>query len=114
MSRLDARAKATGAAGYVADVSLPGMAHATVVRAGLPHARITAIRRDAAAAVPGVLGVFVAEDLSAGTYGRAVRDVPVLARGKVRFAGERVAAVVAETKAAADEAASLVEVDLEP
>jgi CO/xanthine dehydrogenase Mo-binding subunit len=114
VSRLDARAKATGAASYVADLSLPGMAQVTVVRAGLPHARITAIHRDAALAVPGVLGVFLAEDLAAGTYGRAVRDVPVLARDKVRYAGERVAAVVAETKAAADEAASLVEVDLEP
>jgi CO/xanthine dehydrogenase Mo-binding subunit len=114
VSRLDARAKATGAAGYVADVVLPGMAYATVVRADVPHARITAIRREAAVAVPGVLGVFVADELAAGTYGRQVRDVPVLARGEVRFAGERVVAVVAETKAAADEAASLVEVDLEP
>jgi CO/xanthine dehydrogenase Mo-binding subunit len=114
VSRLDARAKATGAARYVADVSLPGLAHATVVRAGLPHARITAVRTEAARAVPGVLGVFVAGDLSASTFGRQVRDVPVLAADIVRFAGERVATVVAETKAAADEAASLVEVDLEP
>lgn len=114
MSRLDARAKATGAASYVADVVLADMAYASVVRAGIPHARILAVRTAEALSVPGVLGVFVARDLAAGTYGRQVRDVPVLAGDKVRFAGERVAAVVAETKAAADEAASAVEVDLEP
>ena len=57
-----------------------------------------------------MLGVFTAADLKAETYGRSVRDVPVLAGEKVRFAGERVAAVVAESRAAAEAAAALVDI----
>ena len=68
----------------------------------------------AALAAPGVIGVFTASDLAAGNYGRALRDIPVLARDKVRFVGEKVAAVVAETRLEAEAAAALVEVSYEP
>jgi CO/xanthine dehydrogenase Mo-binding subunit len=115
--RLDGIAKVTGAARYTVDLSAPGMAHAIVVRSTRAHARITGIAREAAAASPGVLGVITGDDLSrAGLtpyYGHVVLDHPVLAIGKVRFHGEPVAIVVAETRLEAAEAADLVEVSYE-
>ena len=108
--RDDAWAKASGAVRYVGDLGLPGMAHVAIVRSLVPHARLAAIDAKQAAAADGVLGVFTAADLKAETYGRSVRDVPVLATEKVRFAGERVAAVVAESRAAAEAAAALVDI----
>ncbi|MDR0344144.1 MAG: hypothetical protein LBI49_13755, partial [Nocardiopsaceae bacterium] len=111
--RPDAYRKASGQTWYVADLSLPGMLHATLVRSPLPHARITGVDASAALAVPGVAGVFTAADMTPRPYGRAVRDVPVLAAGRVRFTGERVAAVVAGTRRAAAAAAALVEVSYE-
>ncbi|HUZ22004.1 MAG TPA: xanthine dehydrogenase family protein molybdopterin-binding subunit [Acidimicrobiales bacterium] len=112
-ARLDAAAKAAGAARYAGDVVLEGMAHAAVWRSPLPHALIRGARLEAARAAPGVLGVFRAEDLDAGLFGRRVRDLPVLASGKVRFVGEPVVAVVAERREQAEAAVALVEVDLD-
>lgn len=112
-TRLDARAKATGEARYTADVDLPGMLHAAVTRSPFPRARIRAIDGGAATGSPGVVGVFTAQHVSPSTYGRAVRDVPILARGEARFAGERVAAVVATSRVLAERAAALVEVHYE-
>jgi CO/xanthine dehydrogenase Mo-binding subunit len=112
--RIDARAKATGATHYVGDLSMPGLAHAAMARATVAHARIRSIDVSAASQVPGVIGVFTAAEISAGLYGRGVADTPILARDKVRFVGERVAAVVAETRQAAERAAALVEVDYDP
>ncbi len=103
-------AKASGAARYIGDLSLPGMLHVALVRSLVPHARIVDIDTKQAAAADGVAGVFTAADVNPATYGRSVRDVPILARDKVRFTGERVAAVVAESRRAAEAAAALVEV----
>jgi CO/xanthine dehydrogenase Mo-binding subunit len=108
--RDDAWAKASGAARYVADLGLPGMLHVALVRSLVPHARIAGIDTKQAAAADGVAGVFTAADVSPATYGRSVRDIPILARDQVRFTGERVAAVVAESRRAAEAAAALVEV----
>jgi putative selenate reductase molybdopterin-binding subunit len=114
LARLDAAAKASGQARYVADLSLPGMLHAAVARSTQPHARITGIDTRAARAADGVVGVFTAADVSPAPYGRSLADCPILAQGKVRFTGERVAAVVAATRAQAEAAAALVEIDYEP
>lgn len=111
--RTDAWAKASGETRYVADLSLPGMLHAAVVRSVVPHARILGIDTRAAEAADGVVGVCTADDLNTQPYGRSVRDVPILASGVVRFAGERVAAVVAHSRRAAEAAAGLVEVRYE-
>lgn len=114
--RIDARAKATGRAVYTADVGLPAMAHVAVTRSPVPHALVGAIDGTDALRLPGVLGVFSAADLAragVGLFGRRVVDVPVLASGKVRFVGEPVAAVVADTRAAAERAAALVDVQYE-
>jgi CO/xanthine dehydrogenase Mo-binding subunit len=109
--RLDATAKATGKTRYVADLTRPGMAHVAVTRSLRAHALIKSIDTSAALASPGVIGVFTADDVTPSTYGRSLRDTPILARGKVRFIGERVAAVVAESRELAEIAAGLVEVE---
>jgi CO/xanthine dehydrogenase Mo-binding subunit len=108
--RDDARAKASGAARYVGDLSLPGMLHVALVRSLVPHARIVGIDARQATSVAGVVGVFTARDVSPAPYGRSVRDIPILARDRVRFAGERIAAVVAQSREAAEAAAVLVDV----
>src|SRR5580692_11644779 len=100
--RLDAEAKASGRIRYVADVVPPGVLYAAVERSRCAHARIIGIDTTAAREAPGVVGVFTAADISTGTYGRGVRDAPILAGEKVRFVGERVAAVVAHTRAEAE------------
>ena len=115
--RADGIAKVTGAARYAVDLSVAGMAHAIVVRSTRAHARITGIDRTAAAASPGVIRVLTGDDLLAAGltpyYGHVVLDHPVLAIERVRFHGEPVALVVAETKREAAEAAELVEVEYE-
>lgn len=109
--RLDARAKASGSFRYVADLLPPGTAYGAVVRSASPHATIVRIDISEALAQPGVIGVYTAADVTEATYGRGLRDAPVLARGKVRFVGEPVAAVVAETRQIAEAAAALVDVE---
>jgi CO/xanthine dehydrogenase Mo-binding subunit len=115
--RVDGIAKVTGAARYTVDLSVPGMAHAIVVRSTRAHARIASIDRAAAAASPGVLRVLTGDDLLAAGltpyYGHVVLDHPVLAIERVRFHGEPVALVVAESRREAAEAAELVEVTYE-
>ncbi|MCW2836889.1 MAG: hypothetical protein JWQ15_1003 [Marmoricola sp.] len=109
---------------YSDDLRLPGMSHAVLVLSPLAHARIVAIDTEAAQARPGVLAVLTGADLAAevgpipnamdpaGVGGRdvALRVLPV---SKVVYAGQPVVAVVAETRAAALEAAALVHVDYE-
>lgn len=109
--RVDARAKATGATLYTADLPHEGALHAAVTRSHLPHALIRSVDTTGALAVPGVVGAFTAGDLPAGLAGRRVRDTPLLATGKVRFSGERVAVVVATSRGAAEAGAAAVEVD---
>lgn len=108
--RIDGRAKVTGAARYTADVRLPGMLFARMVRSPLPHAKVASIDTAAAEAHPGVRAVHVIEKL----LGSAVlRDPSKEIPSKlpiVRYAGQPVAAVAAATPDAADEAARLVKV----
>lgn len=112
--RVDGLAKASGTAVYTDDVKLPNMAYAKVLRSPYPHARIVHIDVSEAEQVEGVIRIVTAKDIeSYGMFGRYVRDIPVLANGIVRFIGERVAAVVAETEEAAEEAVALIEVEYE-
>jgi CO/xanthine dehydrogenase Mo-binding subunit len=110
--RRDLYAKVTGAATYTVDVSPPGTLHAKVVRSSHAHARITRIDRDAALATPGVVGILVADDLKDlfPRFGHIVPDHCILAIGKVRYYGEPVALVVAESLFAAEDGAAAVEV----
>ena len=111
--RRDAWEKVTGRACYAIDASIPHMAHAAVVRSERAHAHITGIDRAEAEAAPGVIAVVTAGDLGdlGRRFGHIVPDHAILADGKVRYYGEPVAVVVAETSHQAADAAELVWVD---
>ena len=112
----------TGRGTFVDDVSLPGMLHACFVRSPIARAAIQRIDTSAALALPGVRFVFTAADLNPGvreqwhtTIGKEMPETPrpPLAEGEVRFVGDPVALVVAESRYLAEDAAELVEVDYE-
>lgn len=115
MNRRDAWAKVTGRARYASDATMANMAWAAVVRSDRAHARIVAIDADEARRAPGVIGVVTADDLGdlGRRFGHIVCDHPILAEGKVRYYGEPVAAVVAETPHEAADAAELVWIEYE-
>src|SRR5262245_44516625 len=129
----------TGAGQFVADVILPGEVHAVLVRSLHPHARIVAIDASEARAMPGVLAVLTGADAEADRLGGIPWEVrppvakgvdeaslppmgspsvappqPVIAHDVVRYVGEIVAVVVAETRHAARDAAERVVVDYDP
>jgi len=120
MRRVDALEKVTGAARFTGDMVVPGMLHGRVLRSPLPHARIARLEVTAAERMPGVRAVLTGADLLsagfAGTdpyYGHAIKDRPIVAIDRVRFAGEPVAAVAADDPAAADEALLAIRVEYE-
>jgi CO/xanthine dehydrogenase Mo-binding subunit len=110
--RLDAREKVTGGARYVSDLVLPGLAHARLWRSPVAHARLLGVDAAAAAATPGVLAVCTAADLPVRRlyYGPAFADQPILAHEVIRYAGEPVVAIVADTEAHAEAAARRLDV----
>ena len=108
-----------GSGTYTDDVDAPGALHAAFVRSEVAHGRIVGIDTAAAASAPGVTAVFTAADLDLAPMatGPMVPDDvprPILAEDRVRFQGEAIALVVAESRGAAVDAAELVEVDVEP
>ena len=112
--RLDALDKARGATRYTNDLAHPGRLFGAVLRSPYPHARIVAIDTARARALPGVHAVLVGADIPADVrVGRNMRDMPVLARDKVRFVGEKVAAVAAESLEVAAQALALIDVEYE-
>lgn len=114
--RRDARLKATGEAKYTADLALPFMLHAAVLRSPHAHARIRRLDTSRAEAHPGVKAVVTAADASGVKWGvfRYTRDQEFLARDVVRYIGEDVAAVAAESEEIAREAVALIDVEWEP
>jgi len=112
-TRVEGQEKVTGAMQYTADVALPGTLWGRALRSPLPHARIVRIDTARAHQVPGIHAVLTGADVRGIRYGRRLFDVPVLAEDRVRFAGERVAAVAAEDRDAAEEALQLIEVEYE-
>ena len=114
--RVDAIEKVTGRARYVTDLTLPGMAHAKVLRSPYAHARVRRVDVTRARARPGVFAALAGADLTwcDPYYGPAYRDRPVLAIGVARYEGEPVAAVAAVDEATAEEALELIDVDYEP
>jgi carbon-monoxide dehydrogenase large subunit len=108
-----------GAARYVDDLEIPGVLHLAFVRSTVAHAELRSVDVAEAAAMPGVVGVFSAAELDVPVApGLMVVNPafarPPLAKGKVRFVGDMVAVVAAESRAAAVDAAELVVVDYEP
>jgi carbon-monoxide dehydrogenase large subunit len=113
----------TGRGRYVSDIALPGMLHVVLLRSPHAHARVRRVDADRARAHPGVVDVVTFADL--GAAGRAFPMVPPhpelrghnfapLAGDRVRFVGEAVAAVVADSRYAAEDARDLLEVEYEP
>jgi CO/xanthine dehydrogenase Mo-binding subunit len=105
--------KVSGKALYAADLLLPGMLWGKALRSPYPHANILRIDTTRARTVPGVHAVLTGQDLPDRRVGRLLRDIPVLARDRVLFIGEKVAAVAAETLEAAEESLNLIEVEYE-
>ena len=114
----------TGAAKYLDDLKLPGMAHVSILRSAYAHARITSIDTTRAAAAPGVVAVVTGKDFEdlpalpcawqAGGVENFVNTPRVLEIDRVTFTGAGVAAVVAESKYAAEDALGLIDVEYEP
>jgi carbon-monoxide dehydrogenase large subunit len=109
---------------YVDDLAPPGTLHLVAVRSPLAHAMVVGVDATAALDVPGAVAVLTWEDLAGHVHPMPINriegaeiagvPIPLLAAGRVRFAGEPIAAVVAETRAAAEDAAELVRVDYHP
>jgi len=112
VNRLDAREKVTGEALYSGDLVLPGMLFMKSLFAGRPHARVLKIDTAAALALPGVVAVFTAADVPVNEHGLQKNDQPVLC-DVVRFEGDQVAAVVAESEVLAARARRLIRVEYE-
>jgi aerobic-type carbon monoxide dehydrogenase small subunit (CoxS/CutS family) len=112
--RLDAPAKVTGAIKYAADLWLPNMLHLQVLRSPHPYARIVRLDTSKARALPGVEAVITSDDVPGkDNFGVFIEDQPIMARGVVRYVGEAVAAVAAETVDIARAAVKLIEVEYE-
>lgn len=112
--RLEAADKGTGRAVFADDVSRPGMLHAAILTSPHAHARITGYRLEAARAMKGVKAILTGDDLAGARYGGVVKDESLVARGKVRYVGEPVAAVAATSSEIAHQALAAIEVDYEP
>lgn len=115
---VDAHERVTGQIPLVADLEVPGMLHAAVVRSEVAHGRLLRVECARALAVPGVVAVLTGADLARlgialPYFGPVFKDQPVVALDRVRYAGEPVAAVAATSVDAAREAAALVEVEIE-
>jgi len=113
--RVDGHPKVTGAFGYASDLRADGMLWGATLRSPHPYARIRHLDAAAAAALPGVRAVLLAADLPGKrTFGLNLDDQPVLADGLVRYHGEPIAVVAAETPFLAHQAAKLIAVDWLP
>jgi carbon-monoxide dehydrogenase large subunit len=113
MARVEGREKVAGKTVYTADVELPGMLWGKCLRSPYAHARIVRIDAQKAKTVRGVVAVLSGADLPLHRVGLSLQDTPVLAQGKVRFIGEKVVALAAEDRDAAEEALSLIEIEYE-
>jgi aerobic carbon-monoxide dehydrogenase large subunit len=115
----------TGAGRYVDDIKLPGMLHAAFVRSPLAHARVLSVDVSAAQALPGVVAAYAGADLEAMTVpgpdlmsvfmggGNPTPEFTLLATDKVRFVGDPVAIVIAESRYLAEDGCELVQVEYE-
>jgi CO/xanthine dehydrogenase Mo-binding subunit len=118
MARVDAFNKVTGKALYPGDINMPDQAYMKILFAGRPHAIIKSIDTSQAEALNGVLAVYTAKDVPVNEYGLIMPDQPVLCgpgskkpyADRVRFVGDQVAIVVADTEEIAARACHLIEV----
>ena len=112
---IDAAPKVTGSAQFTDDLVFPGMLHGKILRSPFPHAKILNVDVSKALRLPGVKGVVTGAEIPDRQYGIVpkARDEYALAKGKVRYIGDEVAAVCAIDQEIAEEALDLIEVDYE-
>ena len=113
VGRVDGADKVSGQAIYGADVHFPDALWGKILRSPYPHARIKSIDTSKAWNVPGVKAIVTGKDEPEHYQGKSIRDIPVLCWDKVRYIGDKVAAVAAESADAADEACHLIDVEYE-
>ena len=115
VQRTDALLKVAGKLKYGADYGQEGFLHGKILRSPHPHALIRSIRTEKAQALPGVVAVLTARDVPGRNgFGAIIPDQPVICGDKVRYVGDGVALVAAETEQIAQQALELIEVDYEP
>ncbi|HOV89217.1 MAG TPA: molybdopterin-dependent oxidoreductase [Syntrophorhabdaceae bacterium] len=113
--RIDAQDKAKGTTRYASDIVLPGMLIGGIKRSIYPHARINRIDIEKAGNIPGVVAILTHEDIPGlNGFGIVVPDQPVLCSDKVRFVGDAIALVAAESEEALASCLNTIEVDYEP
>ena len=110
-----ALAKVTGAMSYIANLEFPGQLFAKALRSPYPHAKLLRIDARKAAALPGVRAIVTRDDLTGINpyFGTGVEDQPVVAIDRVRYVGDTVAAVAADSREIAEEAIALIDVEYE-
>jgi carbon-monoxide dehydrogenase large subunit len=113
VGRVEGVEKVSGQAVYAADVQLPDALWGKILRSPYAHARILNIETSKARKVPGLKAIVTGKDEPNHYVGKSIRDIPVLCWDKVRYIGDKVAAVAAETLEAAEEAVGLIEVEYE-
>lgn len=111
--RIEGADKVSGRMRYAADLPFPAALSAKILRSSLPHARILGIDTSQAAKLAGVRGIITGADVTGVMVGLRMKDMPLLAQDRVRFVGEPVAAVAADSDAIAKEALGLIEVNYE-
>jgi len=111
---LDAPARVTGTVDYMINLRLPDMLVGKVVRSQSPHAKLLKVDVSQALHVPGVVAILTGPDLGANAlYGASIKDQAVVALDRVRYVGEPIAAIAAESMDAAEEAAMLLDIEYE-
>lgn len=121
LPRVDARGKVTGETQYSGDLAMTGMLHMKMLFAERPHARVKRVEAGKAQAAQGVAAVYTARDVPVNEYGLQIPDQPVLCgpgsskphADIVRFIGDQIAVVVAQTEVQAEAAVKLIEVEYE-
>jgi CO/xanthine dehydrogenase Mo-binding subunit len=113
VGRVEGADKVSGQAIYGADVHLPDTLWGKILRSPYPHARIKSIDSSRAWKVPGVKAIVTGKDEPEHYQGKSIRDIPVMCWDKVRYIGDKVAAVAAESRDAAEEAVNLIDVEYE-
>ena len=111
--RVEGEEKVGGKALYAVDVVLPNVLWVKVLRSPIAHGKIKRIDITEAQRLPGVKTVLTGQDIAGVRIGKKIVDIPLLADGVVRYIGEKVAAVAAETEEAAERAVDLIDVEYE-
>jgi CO/xanthine dehydrogenase Mo-binding subunit len=111
--RVEGELKVSGQAKYAADMTLPGMAWGKLLRSPIASGKIKRIDTSKAERLKGVRAIITGADCTGLKIGRRLYDMPILADGEVRFIGEKVAAVAADSEDIAEEAVNLIEVEYE-